>query len=81
MNGKNILKSHCYHDLKSMLNDFVALDKNIIGIDPIQEGYSTVDSFKNSVMVSIRKYGYKDLIRARQVGNKVYLFKTEGNHD
>ena len=75
---------HNRHDLRNLLEEFVKMDSNIIEIDPINEGYRRVETFQSSILMAIRRYGYKRMIRTRRVENKVYLIKiylTEVRHD
>lgn len=70
------INGRCYHKLGELLSEFMSLDYEIIEIDPVEENYSQPRYCRTSLSAAIKLHGYSGRIFVQQVGNKIYLLKS-----
>lgn len=60
--------------LKQALDEFIAMEFDIVVIDPKENGYSSAESCRSSLRNAIKRYGYTS-IKTSSINSLVYMYK------
>lgn len=61
-------------ELKQALDEFIAMEANVVVIDPKENGYSSAESCRSSLRNAIKRYGYTS-IKTSSINSLVYMYK------
>ena len=61
-------------ELKQALDEFIAMEANVVVIDPKENGYSSAESCRSSLRNAIKRYGYTS-VKTSSVNSLVYMYK------
>jgi hypothetical protein len=61
-------------ELKQALDEFIAMESDIVVIDPKENGYSSAESCRSSLRNAIKQYGYTS-IKTSSINSLVYMYK------
>lgn len=61
-------------ELKQALDEFIAMESDIVVIDPKENGYSSAESCRSSLRNAIKRYGYTS-IKTSSINSLVYMYK------
>jgi hypothetical protein len=61
-------------ELKQALDEFIAMESDVVVIDPKENGYSSAESCRSSLRNAIKRYGYTS-IKASSINSLVYVYK------
>lgn len=60
--------------LKQALDEFIAMESDVVVIDPKENGYSSAESCRSSLRNAIKRYGYTS-IKTSSINSLVYMYK------
>lgn len=61
-------------ELKQALDEFIAMESDVVVIDPKENGYSSAESCRSSLRNAIKRYGYTS-IKTFSINSLVYMYK------
>jgi hypothetical protein len=61
-------------ELKQALDEFIAMESDVVVIDPKENGYSSAESCRSSLRNAIKRYGYTS-IKTSSINSLVYMYK------
>lgn len=61
-------------ELKQALDEFIAMESDVVVIDPKENGYSSAESCRSSLRNAIKRYGYTS-IKTSFINSLVYMYK------
>lgn len=61
-------------ELKQALDEFIAMEFDVVVIDPKENGYSSAESCRSSLRNAIKRYGYTS-IKTSSINSLVYMYK------
>lgn len=61
-------------ELKQALDEFIAMEANVVVIDPKENGYSSAESCRSSLRNAIKRYGYTS-VKTSSINSLVYMYK------
>jgi hypothetical protein len=61
-------------ELKQALDEFIAMESDVVVIDPKENGYSSAESCCSSLCNAIKRYGYTS-IKTSSINSLVYMYK------
>lgn len=61
-------------ELKQALDEFIAMEANVVVIDPKENGYSSAESCRSSLRNAIKRYGYTS-VKMSSINSLVYMYK------
>lgn len=61
-------------ELKQTLDEFIAMESDVVVIDPKENGYSSAESCRSSLRNAIKRYGYTS-IKTSSINSLVYMYK------
>lgn len=61
-------------ELKQDLDEFIAMESDVVVIDPKENGYSSAESCRSSLRNAIKRYGYTS-IKTSSINSLVYMYK------
>lgn len=61
-------------ELKQVLDEFIAMESDVVVIDPKENGYSSAESCRSSLRNAIKRYGYTS-IKTSSINSLVYMYK------
>lgn len=61
-------------ELKQALDEFIAMESDVVVIDPKENGYSSAESCRSSLRNAIKQYGYTS-IKTSSINSLVYMYK------
>lgn len=61
-------------ELKQALDEFIAMESDVVVIDPKENGYSSAESCRSSLRSAIKRYGYTG-IKTSSINSLVYMYK------
>ena len=60
--------------LKQALDEFIAMESDVVVIDPKENGYSSAESCRSSLRNAIKRYRYTS-IKTSSINSLVYMYK------
>jgi hypothetical protein len=60
--------------LKQALDEFIAMESDVVVIDPKENEYSSAESCRSSLRNAIKRYGYTS-IKTSSINSLVYMYK------
>lgn len=57
------------------LEEFMAMDCDVVSIDPVENGYSSTESCRSSLRNAIKKYKFTN-IKTSCIRGVLYMYKT-----
>ncbi len=60
--------------LKQALDEFIAMESDVVVIDPKENGYTSAESCRSSLRNAIKRYGYTS-IKTSSINSLVYMYK------
>lgn len=61
-------------ELKQSLDEFIAMESDVVVIDPKENEYSSAESCRSSLRNAIKRYGYTS-IKTSSINSLVYMYK------
>lgn len=61
-------------ELKQALDEFIAMESDVVVIDPKENEYSSAESCRSSLRNTIKRYGYTS-IKTSSINSLVYMYK------
>lgn len=61
-------------ELKQALDEFIAMESDVVVIDSKENGYSSAESCRSSLRNAIKRYGYTS-IKTSSINSLVYMYK------
>lgn len=61
-------------ELKQALDEFIAMESDVVVIDPKENGYSSAESCRSYLRNAIKRYGYTS-IKTSSINSLVYMYK------
>ena len=61
-------------ELKQALDEFIAMESDVVVIDPKENGYLSAESCRSSLRNAIKRYGYTS-IKTSSINSLVYMYK------
>ena len=61
-------------ELKQALDEFIAMESDVVVIDPKENEYSSAESCRSSLRNAIKRYGYTS-IKTSSINSLVYMYK------
>ena len=61
-------------ELKQALDEFIAMESDVVVIGPKENGYSSAESCRSSLRNAIKWYGYTS-IKTSSINSLVYMYK------
>lgn len=74
LNVKNFERGRKKSELKQALDEFIAMEANVVVIDPKENGYSSAESCRSSLRNAIKRYGYTS-VKTSSINSLVYMYK------
>lgn len=71
---KNFERGRKKSELKQALDEFIAMEANVVVIDPKENGYSSAESCRSSLRNAIKRYGYTS-VKTSSINSLVYMYK------
>lgn len=71
---KNFERGRKKSELKQALDEFIAMEANVVVIDPKENGYSSAESCRSSLRNAIKRYGYTS-VKTSSINPLVYMYK------
>lgn len=63
-------------ELKQALDEFIAMESDVVVIDPKENRYSSAESCRSSLRNAIKRYGYTS-IKTSSINSLVYIYINE----
>lgn len=71
---ENLERGRKKSELKQALDEFIAMESDVVVIDPKENGYSSAESCRSSLRNAIKRYGYTS-IKTSSINSLVYMYK------
>lgn len=74
LTGEDFERGRKKSELKQALDEFIAMESDVVVIDPKENGYSSAESCRSSLRNAIKRYGYTS-IKTSSINSLVYMYK------